>query len=450
MKDNKWLRLLTYVTGLVNQELLLQNEYLAAENRILRAHLPARLRLSDPERSTLAEIGKRLGRKALAQVACVAKPDTILAWYRRLIASKFDGSKHRSYPGRPRIDREIEALIVRMARENSGWGYDRIVGALSNLGHHVTDQTVGNVLRRHGIDPAPKRSQNTTWKEFIASHMAVLAGIDFFTVEVLTWRGLVTYYVLFFIHLESRRISVAGITRHPDEAWMQQMARNATDENWGYIAQRRYALHDRDTKFCASFRTTLAAGGIRPIQLPARSPNLNAFAERWVRSVKQECLSKLILFGEASLRRALAEFVEHFHTERNHQGKGNVLLFPSNKARDRSAPKISIVPRTAWWFAQILLPCRMNILAIRGGWKMMSSAVVPRAAEIDTFSERHFTIADLAKMWTLSYEAVRRLFDREPGVFRMKSRGRIGRREYATVRIPESVARRVRQRQLNP
>jgi transposase InsO family protein len=164
--------------------------------------------------------------------------------------------------------------------------------------------------------------------------MAVLAGIDFFSVEVLTWRGLVTYYVLFFIHLESRRISLAGITRHPDEAWMQQIARNATDENWGHIAQRHYALHDRDTKFCASFRTTLAAGGIRPIQLPARSPSLNAFAERWVRSVKQECLSKLILFGEASLRRALGEFVEHFHTERNHQGKGNILLFPSNETRE--------------------------------------------------------------------------------------------------------------------
>jgi transposase InsO family protein len=329
MKDNKWLRLVVYVTGLVNQELLLQNEYLAAENRILRGHLPARLRLSDPERSTLAEIGKRLGRKALAQVARVAKPDTILAWYRRLIASKFDGSKHCSYPGRPRIGPELEALIVKMARENSGWGYDRIVGALANLGHHVSDQTVGNVLRRHGIEPAPKRSQNTTWREFIESHMAVLAGIDVFTVEVLTWRGLVTYYVLFFIHLESRRVSLAGVTRHPDEAWMQQMARNATDESWGHLERRRYALHDRDTKFCASFRATLKSGGVRPIQLPARSPNLNAFAERWVRSVKQECLSKLILFGEASLRRALTEFVEHYHAERNHQGKGNVLLFPA-------------------------------------------------------------------------------------------------------------------------
>ena len=122
MKQSKWIRLLAYVTGLINQELLVQNEYLAAENRVLRAHLPTRLRLSDPERSTLAEIGKQLGRKALAQVACVAKPDTILAWYRRLIAHKFDGSKHRRYPGRPRIEPKLEALIVQMARENSSWG----------------------------------------------------------------------------------------------------------------------------------------------------------------------------------------------------------------------------------------------------------------------------------------------------------------------------------------
>ena len=148
---------------------------------------------------------------------------------------------------------------------------------------------------------------------------------------MLTWRGLATYYVLFFIHLESRRVSLAGITRHPDQEWMQQMARNATGETWGFLEQRRYALHDRDTKFCSVFQATLKAGGIKPIQLPARSPNLNAYAERWVRSAKEECLSKLILFGEASLRRALTDFIDHFRAERNHQVKGNVLLFPTEK-----------------------------------------------------------------------------------------------------------------------
>jgi transposase InsO family protein len=216
-----------------------------------------------------------------------------------------------------------------MAKENPGWGYDRIVGALANLGHTVSDQTVGNVLRRHGLAPAPKRSQNTTWKDFITSHMAVLAGVDFFTVEVLTWRGLATYYVLFFLHLETRRASLAGITRHPTETWMEQMARNAIDEASGHLRQYRYLLHDRDTKFCTSFRATLATGDVKCLALPPRSPNLNAFVERWVRSVKQECLSRLILFGEGSLRRALTEFLEHYHGERNHQGKGNVLLFLS-------------------------------------------------------------------------------------------------------------------------
>ena len=150
---------------------------------------------------------------------------TILAWYRRLVAQKFDGSKYREYPGRPTVEPKLEGLVVRMARENSGWGYDRIVGALANLGYTVSDQTVGNILRRHGIAPAPKRSQITTWKDFLATHMSVLAGADFFTVEVLSWRGLVTYYVLFFLHLESRRVNIAGITRHPDQEWMEQVGR---------------------------------------------------------------------------------------------------------------------------------------------------------------------------------------------------------------------------------
>jgi hypothetical protein len=194
-------------------------------------------------------------------------------------------------------------------------------GALTNLGHHLSDQTVGNILRRHGIAPAPKRSRATSWKDFISAHMDVLTGDDFFTVEVLTWRGLVTYYILFFIHLGSRRVRVAGITRHPDQEWMEQIARSATQETWGYLQPCRYILHDRDTKFCASFRPVLVGSGVKPLPLPARSPNLNAFAERWVRSAKEECLSKFILFGEGPLSRTLAEFNAHYHGERNHQGK---------------------------------------------------------------------------------------------------------------------------------
>jgi transposase InsO family protein len=225
-----------------------------------------------------------------------------------------------------------------MAEENRSWGYDRIVGALANLGFEVSDQTVGNVLRRHGVRPAPERKRTTTWPTFIRTHLALLAGTDFFTAEVLTLRGLATYYVLFFIHLESRRVDIAGITVHPDEQWMKQIARNVTMEGCGALRDCRYLLHDRDTKYTQSFRAIIASGRVEPLALPARSPNLNAYSERWVRSVKEECLSKVVLFGERSLRRALSEYVEHFHAERNHQGKGNVLLFPRDTDVDREGP----------------------------------------------------------------------------------------------------------------
>ena len=333
-----WARVLVYVTGTVDQELLLRNEYLVAENRILKAQLKERLMLSDAERAKLGEIGHRLGRKVLGEVANVALPDTILAWYRKLVARKFDGSKARRTPGRPRVGSALEQLIVHMAKENPDWGYDRIVGALANLGYEISDQTVGNVLQRHALPPAPERKHTTTWVAFIRIHLVLLAGTDFFTVEVLTLRGLVTYYVLFFIHLESRKVDIAGITIHPDGPWMQQMARNVTMEGCGALRDCRYLLHDRDTKYTQSFRAIIASGQVEPLVLPARSPNLNSYAERWVRSVKEACLSKVILFGERSLRRALSEYVEHFHAERNHQGKGNVLLFPCDTGIRREGP----------------------------------------------------------------------------------------------------------------
>jgi len=167
-------RILAYVTGTVDQELLARNEYLAAENRILEVQLAGRLKLSDAERGTLGEIAHRLGRRVLADVATIARPDTILGWYRKLVACKFDGSKVRRRPGRPRIEREVEQLIIRMASENRNWGYDRISGALANLGYEISDQTVGNVLRRHGLPPAPERKQTTSWAAIIRTHLAPL------------------------------------------------------------------------------------------------------------------------------------------------------------------------------------------------------------------------------------------------------------------------------------
>jgi hypothetical protein len=170
----------------VDQELLLRNAYLVTENRILRQQIQGRVRLSDGERKTLAKLGKQLGKKALEEVASIVTPDTILAWHRKLIAQKFDGSQQRRAPGRPPMDAELEALVVRMAQENRSWGYNRIVGALKHLGYTISDQTVGNVLKRHGIPSAPERKKTATWKECIRTHMEVLVATDFFTTEVWT------------------------------------------------------------------------------------------------------------------------------------------------------------------------------------------------------------------------------------------------------------------------
>jgi transposase InsO family protein len=306
------------------------------ENRLLRTQIKGRIRLSNGERKTLAEIGQKLGRQALAEVATIVTPDTILAWHRRLVAKKCDGSQQRQSPGRPKIDPELAALVVRLAQENRSWGYDRIVGALANLGYTISDQTVGNILKRHGIPPAPERKTTTTWKEFIRTHMDVLVATDFFTAEVWTLGGVVTYYVLFFIRLGTREVHVAGVTPHPNQAWMMQVARNVTMEAWGFLSSGQYLIHDRDGKYCPAFQQIIDGAGITRVPLPPRSPNLNTYAERWVRSVKEECLARLMLFGEAALHHALSEYIVHYHQERNHQGKENVLLFPLTSRKSQA------------------------------------------------------------------------------------------------------------------
>jgi putative transposase len=334
-----WTQFLAYMTGSVDQELLVRNAYLVTENRILRRQITGRVRLNDGERKTLAELGKKLGRQALAEVATIVKPGTILAWHRTLVAKKFDGSRQRKTPGRPPVDAALEALVVRLAQENRVWGYNRIAGALSHLGYTLSDQTVGNILKRHGIVPAPERKNTSTWQAFIRAHMDVLMATDSITTEVWTWCGLVTYDVLFFIHLGSRKVHIAGVTPHPDQMWMTQMARNVTMEGWGFLAPGQFLIHDRDAKFCPAFQHTFDAVGVRRVVSPPRSPNLNAYAERWVRSVKEECLSRLILFGERSLCYALAEYGSHYHQERPHQGKDNVILMPAaNDHQQRDGP----------------------------------------------------------------------------------------------------------------
>ena len=191
-----------------------------------------------------------------------------------------------------RYARRLKLRYFRFARENRSWGYDRISGALRNLGHRVSDATVANVLKRHGMPPASDRKRETTWTEFINSHMDVLAATDFLTVEVWSRLGLVTYYVLFFIHLSTRTVHIGGITPNPDKRWIAQIARNITDIDEGVLLQYncRYLIHDRDSKFCEHFDSLLRSVKIEPVRLPPRSPNLNSYAERFILSVKSECL----------------------------------------------------------------------------------------------------------------------------------------------------------------
>ena len=221
---------------------------------------------------TLAQIGKRLGRKALAEIARVVRPETILAWHRRLVATKCDGSKTRTSPGRPSVDGTIAQLMVRVATDNRDWGYDHIAGALANLGDAVSDQTVGTILTRHGIPPAPARKNTTTWKDFIRAHQEVLAATDVFTTEVWTARGLVTYSVVFVIQVATRRVQIAGVPPFPDERWMTQVARNRTMADVGGLANHRSLMHDRDGKYCPAFDEAVRDGGVRPVRLPPRRP----------------------------------------------------------------------------------------------------------------------------------------------------------------------------------
>ncbi len=284
--------LIAMVAGWVQRHQQQVITYLQEENHILKAQLGGRrLRLTDTERRRLATLAHPLGRQRLKELAAVATPDTLLRWYKRLIAQKYDGSRPRQTLGRPCVAAEIEQLVVRMAEENPSWGYRRIQGALANLGHHIDKITVRNILRRHHMDPAPQRRKaGMSWAQFLKLHWEVLAATDFFTVEVATWHGLVTYYV--------------------------------------FLVGKRYVIHDRDTKLTPAFDGLLKDSGVEPIVLPPRSPNLNAHCERFVRSIKEEALDRMLMLGERSLYSVIQQYLAHYHHEWNHQGLGNQLITP--------------------------------------------------------------------------------------------------------------------------
>ena len=230
------------IAGWMNQRQLQMIEYLREENRVLREQLgERRLRFTDDQRRRLAAKAKGLGRKVLAEVATIVTPETLLRWHRQLVAQKYDGSRKRG-PGRPSTAAEIEELVVQMAEENRNWGYRRIQGALSNLGHKLARSTIAHILGRHGIEPAPERSRKTSWNEFLKQHWELIAAADFFTIEVWTAKGLKRYIVLFFIELSTRRVQVAGISAAANGLWMSQLARNLTDAIDGLLAGKRYVI----------------------------------------------------------------------------------------------------------------------------------------------------------------------------------------------------------------
>lgn len=302
-------------------------DYLREEVRVLRELQGGkRLKFSDDQRRRLALKAKRLGLSGLKEVAAIVSPQTLLAWHRKLIAAKYDSSSGRRRVGRPSTAEHLQGLVLRMAEENRGWGYTRIQGALANLGYDVGRGTIASILKNSGMEPVPERGRGRSWSEFLRTHWEVLGAADFFTTELWCWGRLTRYHVLFVIRLATRRVHIAGIIPEPDGRWMRQVGRNLTDCEEGFLRECRFLIHDRATVFTQEFVSILRCAGVESIRLPARSPNLNAFAERFVRSIKAECLDHLILVGERSLRRVVEEFCAHYHEERNHQGLENKLI----------------------------------------------------------------------------------------------------------------------------
>ncbi|MDJ0764315.1 MAG: integrase core domain-containing protein [Myxococcota bacterium] len=252
-------------------------------------------------------------------------PDTLLRWYRQLVAQKYDSSQRKG-PGRPRIKEVIQNLVIRMALENETWGYTRIKGALKNLGYEVGRTTIKRILAENVIDPAPIRGKHMPWSKFLKAHWGVISAADFFNVEALTLCGLVRYYVLFVIDLKTRWVDIVGIVHQPNGDWMKQIAKQITDPIDGILLNTKYLIHDRDPLFTGEFQAILKSSGIKTVKLPTKSPDLNAYAERFVLSIKSESLSRVIPLGENHLRQIVFSYVDHYHQERNHQGLKNKLI----------------------------------------------------------------------------------------------------------------------------
>ncbi|HSH77553.1 MAG TPA: integrase core domain-containing protein [Herpetosiphonaceae bacterium] len=291
--------------------------------RILQRKHPHPPRLSRWEKLGLAVLAAKLtaagggARSRLNQIVLLFKPETLLKWHRELVRRKWTFMARRRV-GRPTITVELESLIVRLARENPVWGYSKLHGELLKLGYEVGRSTIRDVLKRQHVPPAPQRAQGGSgWRTFLSHYQDQMLACDFFTVETV-W--LQTLYVLFFLELGTRRVHVAGCTGHPTSAWVTQQARQVSWTVQDEGLPSRFLIHDRDAKFPISFDRVFEADNVRVIRTPFRSPKANAFAERWVRSVREECLDQVIILGEQHLQRVLKEYETYFNHARPHQG----------------------------------------------------------------------------------------------------------------------------------
>ena len=315
--------ILVFLIHMTQSVLLRQVAYLKAENQILRSRLSGQIQTTSAERSLLVRLGAPLG-IGIREILGIVHYKTFLRWVREQNTSPAGRIRNASPPGRPPIHANVTAIILRLAQEN-GWGYARIQGELKKLGITVAINTIKKTLIKNGFHPSPYRTKGD-WDLFIKRHMDTLWACDFFTKDVWTTFGKATYYVLFFIHVGTRRVKIAGATCQPNGPWVEQHARNLVMEMADRGETASFLLKDGDTKFTAKFDEVFKSEGITVKRLPYASPNLNAFAERFVQSIKNECLDQFVVFGENHLEYLIREYEDHYNTVRPHQGIGNKPL----------------------------------------------------------------------------------------------------------------------------
>ncbi len=319
-------------------------EYLRAENRILRDRLPERLTVTARERARLVRLGTRMG-PAIRDLITIVTPRAFARWAAAERGQKTTARPAARKPGRPRTPEDIRKLVLKIANEN-GWGYARVLGELKKLGiRTVSKTTVANILREAGLDPGPRRGPGT-WDEFVRRHAATLWACDFLSVRGATLTGFVDLYLLFFVHVGTRRVTAAGVTARPDAAWVAQQARNASMAMADLGLPATHVLVDHDGKFTPGFDAVFEAEGAEVKRVGPAAPNLNAYAERWAQSLRAECLDHFLVLGEGHLRHLVQQYVEHFNAERPHQARGNVPLPDAEaaEAADAGEPAVLQLP----------------------------------------------------------------------------------------------------------